>query len=1471
MREFQPNDSINGRYTVLRKLGAGAMGSVYLCEDRVEKNIKVALKVLVSDDLDDQDVWAKGEYEALTRLRHPNLARVYNFGRIEGSNDYFIVSEFIKGLDLYSSTEYQNYAEITEIVVQICRALEYIHSQGYVHFDIKPDNILVTRRKTIGIKEGSKVEYDEDVLNSSCGTRLSKPVAKLIDFGLAEKITGSFSFAIKGTLNYLAPEMLGGQNPDKRADLYSLGVTIYQIVNRDLPFYQDFGFEAFGGRRAKRSELFEVHMKKHPEYIRALILGLIEEDPDDRIQTAREVIQLINKVSEFNFELETDETRESYFHAPRLIGRKKEMNLLKRLQELAFFPDRARPVDTESETEPEVEPSPAGGEVEAAESVSSEAEPQSRADIEGVDESGQRLEDAALPEDDDDVFAGSSAVGDSLFPRVVVVSGEMGCGKSRLLEEFKHYLTLNDINVFAGNCYEASGKAYQPIVEILRQVICAVGLESNLVRTYADHCLKLLPELQDSLPGAGKGLGGSRPEKEQHHFHDRIAQLLVEAADECPYLMVLNNLHWIDDATLHLFEKLCDRVVERVESGRPLKFLLIVSQRIGEQSTSRCQTILNRMSQIGFATELPVRRLRLTSVREYLQAMLGFTDVPEEFVERLCEQTGGNPLFIVETLKALQDEGIIKKQAGVWTIKLTRQNRVEIPQRMEDLLLKRLDRLEPIKRQLIEVMAVLDKPVSPKLLQRFKRFQDAPVLVELRDLETAGIVRKLFENNKLMFQIEQPKVREILYENLSTEQSKQYHGEVGATYEEVYRRRQEEILEELAFHYRRSDKTDKAVQMALLAGDRLKSIYANEEALEYYQFALEEVIENDSQFEVYFDTREKLGDLCTTLGRYKVADEHYSALLGDDNRSLLSPARVTTLYLRRGKLFEIQGDYDRALSYYKEARNHLATFGKDSQIVERARVFNAIGWAYVCMGKYEKAMMISLEALRVIASLPEQMEHAMIYSTIGSANYYKGNIQEAVKYHRKSLQIKEHLENIPEIAMSLNNLGGAHLEGAEYGESLEQLRRALSTSEEIGDPYGKAMSLHSLARLYTQVGDLTQAEEFLERSIEQAKTFNMRYLNLQNYLVRGMIQTEQEDYAKAEGSFFRVLTAFSKQGNRAGLCSILLRVAEIYRLNGNLAEARSMVDEAQGYAVELGITPLVVRCLLEQARQERVAEQPDYDRALELLDEANGKAEKGDNPEVPGEIHFEIAEMLVCKREVSQAKQHYRTAHDRLGEVLDSLPAELQDAYSQRLRARFPQGGESTAEASPNESSAASGQPAVRAEPGELVTPEESLKRVQSLMAALTECESKSAFLGLVVEQVLAVSQAEFGCILSLDGRNLSVVTTRTSPGVSSANPGQLLCLTHINRALRKQQPYLLVDASEDPMAQQILVDVGFDIQTLTAIPFLEPDGKRGALYLLNASYPPERADIQLLLLQPFVNLVTMAYLQFQCTEVPTA
>ena len=1440
MQEFRPDDTINNRYKVIRKLGAGAMGAVYLCEDLVENHIKVALKVLISENLDDQDVWAKGEYEALTRLRHPNLARVYNFGKIADTKDYFIVSEFIKGIDLYTATEYIHYDELNDIVVQICRALEYIHSQGYVHFDIKPDNILVTRHKTLGLKDGSKLQYTDEEYSAQNRSVFSKPNVKLIDFGLAEKITGSFNFAIKGTLNYLAPEIINGSTPDKRADLYSLGVTLYQITNRDLPFYQDPSLTNVV-RGQKRSDLFESHMKKQPEYVRMLIMKLIEEKPEDRFQNAKDVIQYINKTSGQHYDVETKETQVSYLYCPKLVGRKKELSILKDIYERLFFPQRYKVLKSTQET---AEGDPGLSEARAA------ADGETAPDLEGAKESpaDEGPEDAVLaaagPPDSGEVPGGedlaalrigSPAAESPAVPPLVLISGEMGVGKSRLLEEFHHYLKLNDISLFAGNCYDGKPNAYQPFVEILRCMVYDLGLESEIFRRYQADILKLLPELvgKDSQPRES----GGRPVQEKILFIERISQFFLDAAELNPYVLTINNLHWGDEVTVDLLAALADRICEREAQGNAVKILIVLSQRTDEPCPDALKSLIGRLKDSRRISEIHLRRLKRASLVEILQTILSLTEIPTPFLDRLEEKTGGNPLFIMETLKALQDEGILKNTGSGWTIKGTSYNRVEIPPSLEELLLKRVQRLDPVKRQLLEMISVLDKPLSAKVLQKFERFNGIPILVHLRDLEGSGLVSKIFEGGKLQFQIDQPKMREILYTSLTPEDCRRYHGETGMVLSELYRGHEEEVLEELAYHFQKSDQTDRALELAARVGDRLKAIYANDRALEYYLYIIEKIEDDPARIGLWIETHEKLGDLCTTMGKYDIAEHSYDNLLQPEVRSHLEPEAVSRAYRMKGKVFEIQGDYDNALKCYKDARNFLAQTSDTRLLDERIRVFNSIGWVYVCMGKYEKAMTISLEGLRVIQGSVEKIEHSMIFNTIGSANYYKGNISQAIEFHTRSLRIRENLENIPEVITSLNNLGNAYLANAEYGEALEHFKRALSASEEIGDPFGRAMTLSNFARVHFAVGLDAKAEEYLRESLLLSRNYNMRFLNILNYILLGMILRERRDSAKAEGNLFRALTAYSKQGNRWGLCTVILELVEVHRQRGNLAEARSLAEEAYRYAADLDIDYLRAQSLLAKACILRDSGEKELGKILEILKEALGATSKVENSEVSGRIVYEMAEVLVRARRLQEARDHYRAAEEKYRAVLDRLPKEFRPSYQEKHKNKFRR-NDSVLLANEVPAPKAGTSSAANGPGGRKADDAEPLQRVNELMCMLNGLPPLEEFLQLLLSHLVKVSGAQSGFLLERRGNRLHPVVSLGQDGRPAPATGSIR-LAAVQEALSRKVP---------------VVGGGSGV-----FPYTTPRGSEGVIYL--EGIPAQIAPEVLLICQSFLNLVPLAFL----------
>jgi tetratricopeptide (TPR) repeat protein len=1454
MQEFHPDDTVLNRYRVLRKLGAGAMGSVYLCEDSVENNVKVALKVLVSENLDDQDVWAKGEYEALTRLRHPNLARVYNFGRIEATSEYFIVSEFIKGVDLFSATEYLNYEELADILVQICRALEYIHSQGYVHFDIKPDNILVTRHKTVGIKDGSKVMYEARHV-SERQLALTKPLVKVIDFGLAEKITGSFQFAIKGTLNYLAPEILGGRTPDKRADLYSLGVTIFQVANRNLPFQQEFEPFDTGQRRPKRSELFEIHLKKHPEFLRRVILKLIEENPDDRFRSAREVIEFINKHSDYKFEVETEETRASYFYSARLIGRKRESNLLRE-----YYHGLFRPLGE-------------GQQGAVARAAAPNAVP-------GASE--------------DETQGASDEAASGECPALVLVTGEMGSGKSRLIEDFHHFLRLNDLPLFAGNCYEGNTRAYQPMVEILRQLVYRHGLDSGLYKEYCHEIWKLIPELRAGPAPEGPSREMSfRPDKERIYFIERVVQLLIDGARSAPYVLVVNNLHWIDDASVELLEKFLERLVEVRRSDSSVKLLVIASLRPEEPALQRLSRFLERIREARQCREIQIRRLKHAQIHDLLRSMLNFSDVPEQFVTKLEEATRGNPLFIVETLKALQDEGIIKNAGESWIIGTARHESLEIPRSMEGLLGQRLERIKSPQRELLEVLSVIGKPVAPKFVQRLKCFAKEPILAPLQDLEAMGLVTKRCEEGKLSFEIPQPKVREILYAGIPGEKRQAYHGEVAAALQEAFRGRDEEILEDLAYHYQRGDQQGKALEVTIRAGDWLRGIFANERAYDCYLFVLQQVEGVPAHFNTWVETHEKMGDLCVTLGRYDIADRSYGLLL--DMQQCLGPDRLVKIHLSRGRVFEIQGDYDSALKCYKDARNFLSGLGQSNLLVERIHVFNSIGWVYVCTGKYEKAMAISLEALRVIEGMPASIEHAMLYNTIGSANFCKGNTREAIDYHKRSLEIREHLENIPEIITSLNNLGSAHMAGCEYGEAREHLRRALESSEAIGDPYGKAMTLHNFALLYFAVGQREKGWEHVQESLRLAKSYNMRYLNVQNYIVRGKALREEGQYAKAESNLFRALTAFTKQGNRWGLCIVLLELAALQRLVGNHAEARGSLEEAAGYADDLDIRHLRVSCLLEDARLLRETDDgEDLAVAIAQLGTAAALADRCGHAELQGEVAYETGETLVRLRQLREAKEHYALSESKYREVLDNLPSEFRASYRPHglelaeggrilLRAEMPRasgaggagdrhGDDTRPEAPAARAAAPEAAPTVAVSRG-IAAP--LLHRLSKLLDSLGKGGLLSVYLRGFFDEILDAARADMVLWLAVSGHEVELKSSRSRPNCRLGEPESLISLGLVERALTDGRPvYKSAPAKDLAIARELGRHVA-QVTSLGACPFRAGDDCQGLLYLVNVQAPAEppppgdEALGALWFLQPFASLLPLAERQLHREGTP--
>lgn len=268
---------IGNRYKILAKLGSGGSGTVHKVFDTFSQN-EVALKVLKvhSEEL-------KREFLILKELKHPYICRVLDYSFSEFKS--FFTMELLETQSLDFSNKIE---KGISTALEIAQGLHYIHSNGVTHFDLKPENILFNAN--------------------------SKP--KIVDFGFSSK---SFAANKKGSVFFIAPEILLNQNADKRADLYSFGCLFFKMLTNQNVF------------EGKTTEVLNAHLSQKPEsplkinpeipkFLADLILQLLEKNPDDRPQSTSDLVYRLAKFFPKNPEFVTGESK--------IIGRETELKEL---------------------------------------------------------------------------------------------------------------------------------------------------------------------------------------------------------------------------------------------------------------------------------------------------------------------------------------------------------------------------------------------------------------------------------------------------------------------------------------------------------------------------------------------------------------------------------------------------------------------------------------------------------------------------------------------------------------------------------------------------------------------------------------------------------------------------------------------------------------------------------------------------------------------------------------------------------------------------------------------------------------------------------------------------------------------------------------------------------------------------------------------------------------------------------------
>ena len=257
---------IQGRYEIVGKIGAGGMADVYKARDH-KLNRFVAVKVLKAEFREDKAFITKfrAEAQAAAGLAHPNIVNIYDVGEEKGV--YFIVMELVEGITLKEYIAKKGrlaVREATSIAIQVSQGLEAAHNSGIIHRDVKPQNIIISTDGKV----------------------------KVTDFGIARAATNNtISTAVMGSVHYTSPEQARGGYSDAKSDIYSLGITLYEMLTGHVPFDGESTVAIAIKHLQEEMKSPEVYVADLPRSVVQIIYKCTQKSPDRRYANMTELIR----------------------------------------------------------------------------------------------------------------------------------------------------------------------------------------------------------------------------------------------------------------------------------------------------------------------------------------------------------------------------------------------------------------------------------------------------------------------------------------------------------------------------------------------------------------------------------------------------------------------------------------------------------------------------------------------------------------------------------------------------------------------------------------------------------------------------------------------------------------------------------------------------------------------------------------------------------------------------------------------------------------------------------------------------------------------------------------------------------------------------------------------------------------------------------------------------------------------------
>ena len=772
--------------------------------------------------------------------------------------------------------------------------------------------------------------------------------------------------------------------------------------------------------------------------------------------------------------------------------------------------------------------------------------------------------------------------------QVVSVVGEAGTGKSRLVAEL--FARLDADGRLAGTavrraaCSSLGEPTYGIFAALFRDAYrVEPGDSLEVARGKLVAGLRALgardEEAEAIAPVLSYVLGVEEakprdvePEQLQRQIALAARTLVERRLQQEPLLLVIEDLHWADMASVDLLRHVADLLADR-----PLMVLFTHRPEARPPVSARAAQSVIHLGPLSTA-----------DARALVDGLFGEVsgDPLGQIGDFVVSRAGGNPLFVEEIVRTLVGKGILVREGRGWASPAACQD-VDVPPTLQGLLLSRVDRLPADGRRLLQEAAVLGADFDESLLRAVASSPPAPDaldrLVRADLLQPSGHGRE-----GARFRFTHALVHEVVYQNLLLTRRTELHERVARALEDSRGARPERLadLEALGHHWSRSADKARGARYLVAAGDWARGVYANDDALRQYERALRVLADcPNSEAEAHV-ARERAADLLGLAGRRAEALAHYEAVLaameaaGDD-------AAVARLHRKIGGLHWEAGDRERAGAYFTAGLQRL---GADGDRVERAHLYQemgrlafragdntaAIAWAERALAEAAGEAAPAAGAVGGDAERPREAAVVRVhaYNTLGVALARTGRLGEAVEQIERSIALAEARDLLQAACRGYTNLGVLY-SSLDPPRSIETCRRGLDTAKKVGDLGFQSRLYANLAVAYCALTDRCEAEGI---EAAQAAVDLDRRLGLLDHLavpliVLGQIYQCHGDHTGAFTCYEEALALAEQVGEPQLLFPCYDGLATLYLDAGNQPRAEHYLTKAQAVCERAGVEP----------------------------------------------------------------------------------------------------------------------------------------------------------------------------------------------------------------------------------------------------------------------------------------------------------